>query len=89
MAIFTVISQPGKNSHMLPGVIAKLYPNSHYQLSESAWLVAAAGTATEVSNKIGISDGQNGSALVLEISDYFGRANSNIWTWIKNKWEAT
>jgi hypothetical protein len=55
----------------------------------TAWLVAHSGSAQELSGKLGITDGSNGPGLVFEIGSYYGRANPDIWAWIKAKWEAT
>lgn len=88
MAVFTVIAQPGANAGKLPAAIAQVFPNSHYALSNQAWLVAGAGSAQDISNKLGISEGENGNGIVLQISGYFGRSNPNIWAWIKENWES-
>lgn len=89
MAIFAIIAQPGANAEKLPGAIARAYPSANLQLHEKAWLVAAKGTSKEVSDNLGVTDGSNGSAVILETQSYFGRANPNIWSWIKTQWEAT
>jgi hypothetical protein len=49
------------------------------------YLVAAKGTAIDVSNLLGISDGSNGSGIVLATSAYYGRAENNICEWMKLK----
>jgi hypothetical protein len=64
------------------------FPNSHLQVSPTVWLVAGSGTAQEVSNKIGLTEGGLGSAVIFSTSGYYGRAPSNIWEWIKAKMEA-
>ncbi len=50
--------------------------------------MAARGAAKEVSDTLGITDGAAGAALVFEVASYFGRANPNIWSWIKDNWDA-
>ena len=89
MPVFAIIAQPGPNAENLPAAIAKEFPVAHYSLGGSTWLVAGLGTAQEISDKLGISEGTNGSGIVLQISGYYGRANPNIWAWIKAKWEST
>lgn len=88
MTIFTVFRQPGLNGEKLPGAIAEHFPNNFLMIGDDIWLVAGKSTAQEVSDKLGISTGDNGSGVVLAVSSYFGRANPNIWDWIKTKWEA-
>lgn len=56
-------------------------------LPGGAWLVAGQGTAQDVSNRIGITDGHVGSALVVEASSYYGRASPDVWSWVKSNWE--
>lgn len=86
MAVFAIIKQPGTNSTKLGPEIAKTYPLHHYDLGSGVWLVAAVGTARDVSDRLGISKGVNGSAVVVEAASYYGNANPAIWTWIQSNW---
>jgi len=88
MAIFAIIAQPSPNSARLPGAVTSIFPENHLQIAEGVWLVAAKITAKEVSDKMGITDGKNGSAVVVEIAGYFGRADPTIWSWIKSRLDA-
>lgn len=87
MTIFTVVQQPHAGPVNLNGAIKEAYPEDTFDLGNGAWLISDNGTALEVSEKIGITDGSNGSALVVEMASYYGRANPAIWSWIKSKWE--
>ena len=88
MAVFAVIVQAESVDAKLAAAIQQHYATANYQLDgDRGWLVAGRGTAQEVSNTLGITDGTNGAALVAEMASYFGRANPNIWTWIKDNWE--
>jgi hypothetical protein len=92
MAVFTVIAQPqaGADAALLPNAIQSQFADNFLLIVPNhVWLVAHVGTVQDLSTKLGITDGANGAALVLEVASYFGRANPNIWTWIKTKWEAT
>ncbi len=86
MAIFAIIKQPGTADNIAVAVHTQ-YANSNYTLGSDAWLVAAPSTASEVSDTLGITTGANGSAVVVEVASYFGRANPAIWSWIKANWE--
>jgi hypothetical protein len=89
MAIFVIIPQPNPNSGKLPMAVGEAFKDSVYPLEgDKGWLVSWKGTAQEISENLGITSGVNGGALILEVASYFGRANPNIWTWIKNKLEA-
>jgi hypothetical protein len=86
MTIFAIITQPG-SAASLEAAIDVAYPNAKYAIDGGhGWLISATGTPQEISNKLGITDGSNGAAIVLEIAAYHGRANPNIWSWIKSNW---
>jgi hypothetical protein len=87
MTLFAIIQQPGTNGERLSGAIETAYPEAKYDLANGVWIVSDIATAKEISDKVGISGGANGSAIVLEVASYFGRANPAIWSWMKAKWE--
>ncbi|PBN44648.1 hypothetical protein [Sphingobium sp. D43FB] len=85
MTIFTVIRQPGTNND-LAGAVAEHFASTNYRLNDESWLIATTGTARQVSDILGLSDGSRASGVVIEVASYFGYANPAIWTWIKNNW---
>lgn len=92
MQIHLVLGLNGPESvATLADRIGKLYPNRSRKLGDKpAWLVAENETASIISEKLGISTGDSGiSALVTSISDYFGRAEPDLWSWIKLQWETS
>lgn len=89
MTIFAVIAQPGTNAERLPSAIQSEFPNDSLSISQDVWMIAWRGTPQELSEKLGVTDGSNGSAIVVSIGTYYGRAVPSIWEWIKTKWEAT
>jgi hypothetical protein len=56
------------------------------KLPTSGYVVSFSGTAQELSNVSGISEGTSGTGLVTAASSYYGRAPTNIWDWIKSRW---
>ena len=72
--------------------VAQTYPADHKKLPFHGWLVAAKGSALDVSAALGVTldagAGPTGSTMVLEVSSYYGVANKDIWDWIKGKLEA-
>ncbi len=88
MAIFAIIHQPNLDNPKLPGAISELFKDKFIALDGNVgWLVSSLWTAQEISEKLHITDGQNGGAIILEVAAYFGRANPNIWSWIKANWD--
>lgn len=71
--------------------IADMYPSRNRKLRDRpAWLVSDDDTAQSVSEKLGINAGEGGiSALVTTMADYFGRAEPDLWQWIKVQWESS
>jgi len=89
MPVFAIIPQPNPNTPKLAGVIVSHYPTEHIVLDGNAgWLVSAKETAQEMSAKLGVTSGENGAAIIIELASYFGRANPNIWSWVKLRLEA-
>ena len=87
MGVFIIfrVTEPAK----LKEAIKASFGVEQYDLGNNEWLVSLKGTPKEVSDKIGISDGSNGNAMIFAMSGYYGRATTEIWDWIKAKAEAT
>jgi len=89
MPVFAVVRQ-SIPSDALAQAITREFETGNYDLGNGSWLVAGAGTAKDIADKLGITpDGVTGTAVVIEAASYYGRANPAIWTWIKNHWEAS
>ncbi len=86
MAIFAIL--PPAPSPRLDAAIRDKYPDDSLQVSPNQWLILAAATAKAVSDELGISDAKNGTAIVLRVTSYYGRAPTNIWEWIAQKLES-
>jgi hypothetical protein len=86
MSIFVVVQQnaSGPKGSLAEAITSTGLPS--YQLRDGVWLLSNEGTARETSEKIGIAEGETGTAVVAEVGSYFGRANPAIWTWIKKNW---
>jgi hypothetical protein len=89
MAIFLVIPQPNPNTEKLGGAITGSFGdvNALSLEDEKGWLISTEGTAQQLSEKLGVTSGANGAAVIVEMASYFGRANPSIWSWIKDKLE--
>jgi hypothetical protein len=94
MPIFVILPQNSDAQAKLPAAVSKAYPDAHKKLADHNWLVAGKGTAQEVSANLEItlkdnSPGPTGTTIVFEVASYYGRATTDIWDWVKAKWEAT
>ena len=85
MSIFVIFR--ALSPAQLEAALVREFPDDHRKLENNEYLVSAAGSAKEVSDKLGISDGNTGPAIVFRMSSYFGRAPGEIWEWIKLKAE--
>ncbi|MCK1517263.1 hypothetical protein IVB22_33125 [Bradyrhizobium sp. 190] len=95
MPIFVLLPQNEPAQRLLPAAVAREFPDAHKPLANNNWLVAGKGTAQDISAKLGITNPKEptssaiGTVMVLEVGSYYGRAASDVWDWIKAKWEAT
>lgn len=71
--------------------IIELFPNEHHDLGNGEWfIVADAGTAQDLSDKLGIEPGgELGNGIVVSVSGYYGVAPSNTWEWLANRTRST
>ena len=92
MAIFVVILPSAEPA--LAAAIRAAYPEDHFSINDTQWLISDKTTATEVTAKLGIFDPKEpkkaatGSAIVFATTSYFGRAPTPVWDWIKAKLES-
>jgi len=61
----------------------------HYEITSTQWMISAKGTVKQISDTLGVSVQENpiGSAVLLSISGYWGRASTELWDWMKVKME--
>lgn len=90
MTIFAVfrVADPVK----MEAAIRSNFPDDHMKVGNGEWLVSAKGTAQDISHKLGITTPENttvnGPAIVFSMANYYGRASTEIWDWIKTKLES-
>jgi hypothetical protein len=77
------------NIGQIAQAIQKHYPDDNLPLVNGQWIVVASEGPKELCDKLGITTGAAGSAVVVAFTNYFGRANPNIWEWITVKMGAT
>jgi len=88
MTIFAIVgaTEPAKLAAALnanfPANYIKIPPGENYLVAVSPKIAA---TAKEVSDRLGITDGSNGSAVILNVAGYYGRSSPQIWEWVAAK----
>ena len=63
------------------------FPDDYLEVEAGQFLISSNLSAESVSEKLKITDGTNGNAIVFAMGSYYGRASTNIWDWIKAKAE--
>lgn len=81
MANFIIIPL-SKDNQTLNTLIPEKFGNDSYCLENGDWLLSYHGTSKQLSDELGISGGEQGSAMILNFAGYWGRANPDIWEWL-------
>lgn len=60
--------------------------------ANKGWLIAYSGTSVELSNHIGLTGQPEGSpnlgsAIIVPFSSYYGRGPTEMWEWLKTRFE--
>jgi hypothetical protein len=83
------------DSTSLNGAVENTIPTSdRYKLqADRGWLIKFEGTTVELSNKIGVTGQEKGSpspvgsAIISPITGYYGRGPTEMWEWLKTRFE--
>lgn len=94
MGIFLLTPLASNADRVAAAVRAKFTEADSYELQSSAgWLINYTGTTVELSNHLGIT-GQTkgepvtiGSVLVTPVPAYYGRGPTDMWEWLKTRFE--
>jgi hypothetical protein len=86
--IILVIYDPSLDSDILRDRIKSLGPN--YTFWGNHWFVETTYTTKEVYEKISANEFESNSILVIEMlkdssQSYYGRMNTTLWDWLKNR----
>jgi hypothetical protein len=88
MTIFAIfrVTDPAR----MEAAVQRAFPTDYIKVHAGEWLVSATGTAKDVSDKLGVTPGSDaGSAMIFSMANYYGRATTDIWDWVKTKAERT
>lgn len=83
MGIYIIIPTGEKTA--IDKAVLENFGAESFRLPNGENLVVFDGTSKELSDKLGISDGHVGGALVVGMNGYFGWASKDIWEWIQVK----
>lgn len=94
MPIYIAISLQPTQTKLDEAVIANVLTHDCHRLqNDRGWLIKYDGTTVELSNALGITGqakGQPspvGSAIVAPIGAYYGRGPTDMWEWLKTRFE--
>jgi len=90
MTLFIVVGTFPRNFETLGQSVAEAYKDNHLRLNPGCWIIADSVTAREVSEKIGVGSTAtpSGTAVVASVANYYGRASTEIWEWMKSRLSA-
>lgn len=86
MSIFTVFidNMAGPEGSVVDAIKTGLHP--YLEIKPTYFLISHPGSAKQISDDIGITDGRRGNGMVAEMASYYGRLDPGVWTWIKSHW---
>ena len=87
MAVFAVMAFAPNTR--LERAIRTLFGRDHVRIAPNTWMVAAEASPRELADRLGITDGSNGSAVVVAFERYHGRGPPSMAAWIKSKLDET
>ncbi|MBV9932445.1 MAG: hypothetical protein JO013_16085 [Alphaproteobacteria bacterium] len=84
MTIFAVMAE--KPNPELARKIASLFPNQFCTLTDSQWLIVDDAIPREVSEKLGVREGEYGRVMVIQTTGAgAGWHNKTVWEWLNQK----
>jgi hypothetical protein len=86
MSIFA-ITAPASNAVVEPAIQTH-FKDQYIKAWQGYWFVSTSGTAMEVANKLNVADGTVGTVIVTTVANYWGRANPEVWEWLKSRLES-
>lgn len=80
MPVFAVLAP--LDNQRIGAAIESVFADNFFRLSNGQWFVSTHGTAQQLSDRLGISDGSNGGGVVVTVASYWGRSNPDLWPWL-------
>ena len=83
--IFAIMAPSGDGVDGLGQALERLIPHDFLKVGPGQWLASYAGTAKDLSDALGVTQGHVGTAIIIAAAGYYGRADSHVWEWINAK----
>lgn len=83
MTVYVVITPD--SSTALSAKIADVYPNDHYRINDSQWLISADKLPHLIAADLDAAVGEFGQIGIFGVSGYYGWHSRTIWDWLKLK----
>lgn len=77
-----------KPSEIQNKIKSEIPEGDYHEVAADKAFINFSGTSTELSEKLGITDGSVGTAIVLLVTSYYGRAPKSVWEWVNLKQNA-
>jgi hypothetical protein len=94
MPIFLATPLTDDSTALSASVAANIEPANRFKLQAGGgWLIKFDGTSIELSNKLNITGQPTGTpspigaSMVTPISGYYGRGPTEMWEWMKTRFE--
>lgn len=84
MQVFAIfdVSQPAP----LKAKLAEKYPGDYYQSGGNTFFVATSGKTTrQIAEEVGFDTTEDGRAVIMLVSAYWGVHSPDLWEWLKAK----
>jgi hypothetical protein len=85
MSIFSV-SAPVTNTKIGPAIESR-FAGNFIQAWQGQWFVSTTGTTKEIADQLNVGDPTIGTVIVVVVANYWGRANPEVWEWLKSRLE--
>ncbi len=86
VTVFAIAASPPFGANGIEAAISSKYARDEWlKVTDAFWLVSDTGIAKDVSDKLGIGNDVEMSAVIVAFGGYYGRAPNHIWEWIALK----
>lgn len=94
MPIYLAVPLKTDGDPLAEAIRLNIRESDRYELqAERGWLIHFAGTTKELSDAIGLTGQPKGepspigSAIVVPVNGYYGRGPTDMWEWLKTRFE--